>query len=153
MRFLWPGVPEELLHLRAGLKMPSLNEVSAMAAQGEAVCDALRRQVEKLGLSIGDEPVWAEASFTEETDPFSREVSLVALWRGKARFGKATFFPDGRIFAEYQVLLPHPEKDDHYVDSVQIWCRPRPEGYGTLGSSALGVQEFRGEPVIVEYFK
>lgn len=133
--------------------MPSLNEVSAMAAQGEAVCSALRRQVEKLGLSIGDEPLWAEASFTEETDPFSQEVSLVALWRGKARFGKATFFPDGRVFAEYQVLLPHPDKEDHYVESVQIWGRPYSEGYGALGSSALGGQQLRGEPVIVEYFK
>lgn len=91
---------------------------------GDAVCAALRSQVEKLGLSIGDEPVWSEASFEEVTDPFSQEVSVVAYWRGKARFGKATFFPDGRVFAEYQVLLPHPEKTDSYVDSVQIWGRP-----------------------------
>ena len=105
---------------------------------GEAVCTALRSQVEKLGLSIGDEPVWAEATFEEATDPFSQEVSVVAYWRGKARFGKATFFPDGRIFAEYQVLLPHPEKADSYIDSVQIWGNP---------------QKLSGEAVIAEYMK
>lgn len=118
--------------------MPRLSEVSAMAAQGEAVCNALRGQVEKLGLSIGAEPVWADARFEETTDPFSQEVSLVACWRGGERFGKATFFPDGRVFAEYQVLLPHPGRADCYVDSVQIWGRP---------------QQLRGEAVIADYAK
>lgn len=107
-------------------------------AHGEAVCAALRGQVEKLGLSIGAEPVWSEAVFEETTDPFSQEVSVLAYWRGRERFGKATFFPDGRIFAEYQVLLPHPEKADSYVDSVQIWGRP---------------PKLRGEAVIAEYLK
>ena len=107
-------------------------------ATGEAVCAALRAQVEKLGLSIGDEPVWADVVFEEETDPYSQEVSVLAYWRGKARFGKATFFPDGRIFAEYQVLLAHPAKPDFYVDTVEIWGRP---------------EKFRGDAVIAEYAK
>ncbi|MDD2884645.1 MAG: hypothetical protein PHT48_06320 [Dechloromonas sp.] len=105
-------------------------------AHGEAVCAALRGQVEKLGLSIGLEPIWSEASFEEATDPFSQEISIVAYWRGQARFGKATFFPDGRIFAEYQVLLPHPDLTNKYVDSVQIWGRP---------------QKLRGEAVLAEF--
>jgi hypothetical protein len=91
---------------------------------GAAVCAALRQQVEKLGLSIGDEPDWRAASFEEATDPFSQEVSKVAYWRGGSRFGKATFFPDGRIFAEYQVLQSHPQQPGHYVDYVQVWGRP-----------------------------
>ncbi|MFZ1244651.1 MAG: hypothetical protein WAR41_06240 [Azonexus sp.] len=108
------------------------------SAHGEAVCAALRGQVEKLGLSIGNEPLWSDAVFEETTDPFSQEVSVLAYWRGKERFVKATFFPDGRIFAEYQVLLPHPDKADSYVDSVQIWGRP---------------PQLRGEAVIAEYLK
>lgn len=108
------------------------------SAHGEAVCAALRGQVEKLGLSIGNEPLWSDAVFEETTDPFSQEVSVLAYWRGKERFGKATFFPDGRIFAEYQVLLPHPDKADSYVDSVQIWGR---------------APQLRGEAVIAEYLK
>ena len=95
---------------------------------GAAVCTALRRQVEKLGLSIGDEPVWADATFEEAVDPFSQEVSTVAYWRGRARFGKATFFPDGRIFAEYQVLQAHPQQPDQFVDYVQVWGRPEKLG-------------------------
>ncbi len=105
-------------------------------AQGEAVCAALRGQVEKLGLSLGTEPVWAEAVFEETTDPFSQEVSVLAIWRGKARYGKATFFPDGRVFAEYQVLLPHPEQPERYIDTVQVWGRP---------------PQLRGEAVLADF--
>lgn len=108
------------------------------AALGSAVCEALRHQVEKLGLSIGDEPVWADARFEEACDPFSRETSLVGTWSGKARYGTVTLFPDGRVFAEYQVLLPHPAQADHYVEAVQVWGRP---------------EQLRGEPVIAAFVK
>ncbi len=105
-------------------------------ALGEAVCAAVRAQVEKLGLSIGDEPVWAEATFAEKTDPFSQEISRIGTWRGKRRYGTVTLFPDGRVFAEYQVLLAHPVKTGSYVESVQVWGRP---------------EKLRGYARIVEY--
>lgn len=131
-------LPERLLQLRAGLIVSRLSEVPELAGFGESICIAIRAQVEKLGLSIGDEPLWANASFTEKADPFSQEISLIATWRGQQRYGTVTFFPDGRIFAEYQVLLPHPQKADSYVESVQIWGRP---------------QQLRGDAVIAEYLK
>lgn len=90
---------------------------------GAEVCQAIRRQVEKLGLTIGDEPIWAEASIAEQADPASGARSLVGTWRGKARYGTVTFFPDGRVFAEYQVLLPHPKLAGQYVEAVQVWGR------------------------------
>ncbi|MGE5471369.1 MAG: hypothetical protein ACM3X0_11280 [Bacteroidota bacterium] len=92
-------------------------------ALGDEVCQAIRRQVEKLGLTIGEEPVWAEARFAEQIDPYSGECSLVGIWRGKARYGTVTLFADGRVFAEYQVLLPHPALAGHYVEAVQVWGR------------------------------
>lgn len=93
-------------------------------ARGEAVCAALRAQVERVGLSIGDEPRWADAVLGEVIDPFTQERSLIATWRGSQRYGTASFFPDGRVFAEYQVLLPHPRQQDTYVESVQVWGTP-----------------------------
>lgn len=103
---------------------------------GAEICQAIRRQVEKLGLEIGDEPVWAEACFAEQADPASGECSLVGTWRGKARYGAVTLFPDGRVFAEYQVLLPLPERPGLYVEAVQVWGRP-----GAL----------KGDPVIAAF--
>lgn len=105
-------------------------------ALGDAVCAAIRGQVAKLGLTIGDEPVWADAVFAEQADPFSQEISLIGTWRGKQRYGTVTIFPDGRVFAEYQVLLPHPNLADSYVEAVQIWGQP---------------QQLRGEAVLAEY--
>lgn len=116
--------------------MPRLADVSAMAAQGEAVCAALRSQVEKLGLSIGDEPHWSALSFAETVDPFSQEVSLIGTWKGGERYGTVTFFPDGRVFAEYQVLQPHPQSVGSYVETVQVWGRP---------------PQLRGEAVLAEF--
>ncbi len=108
------------------------------ATVGVAICTALREQAARLGLSLGDEPLWAQASFEQTLDRFSQEVSLVAVWRGQARDGSVIFFPDGRIFAEYQVLLPHPQRDDAYVEAVQVWGR---------------AEKLRGDAVIVEYAK
>lgn len=90
---------------------------------GAEICQAIRHKVEKLGLDIGDEPVWAEACFVAQTDPGSGESSLLGTWRGKARYGTVTLFPDGRVFAEYQVLLPHPALPGHYVEAIQVWGR------------------------------
>jgi hypothetical protein len=105
-------------------------------ALGDMICVALRRQVEKLGLSIGDEPHWSKLSFVEIVDPYSQEINRVGTWRGGERYGTVTLFPDGRVFAEYQVLQPHPERADHYVESVQIW-----------GSA----EKLRGDAVLAEY--
>lgn len=107
-------------------------------AVGLALCAAIRQQIEKLGLTIGDEPDWSAVVFEDKQDPFSGETSVLAIWRGQARFGTATFFPDGRIFAEYQVLLTNPADPETYVESVQIWGRP---------------EKFRGEPVIAPYLR
>lgn len=93
-------------------------------AVGEAVCAALREQAMRLKVSLGDEPVWSAAQLREQIDPYSRAVSVQAVWRGGARYGQATFFPDGRVFAEYQVLAPHPTRPGCHVDTVQVWGTP-----------------------------
>lgn len=111
-----PRLPEELLHLRAGLNMVAVPDPDL----GAAVCAALRAQVEKRDLSIGDEPRWEALVFAEVIDPFSQEPSLVGQWRGD-RNGSLTVFPDGRIFAEYQVLLACPDDMQRYVEAVQVW--------------------------------
>ena len=93
-------------------------------AVGESLCAALREQAARLGVSLGDEPIWAQASLSEAADPYTQAVSVLATWRGGARYGQATFFPDGRVFAEYQVLAPHPTRPGCFIDAVQVWGAP-----------------------------
>ena len=127
-----PRLSQGLLHLRRGRLILAAPDEATL---GALVCEALRRQVERLGISIGDEPVWAQASFVNQTDPFSQEISRVGTWRGGPRYGAVTLFPDGRVFAEYQVLLPHPNDASRYVEAVQAWGRP---------------ETLRGDAVIVD---
>lgn len=94
------------------------------AAMGESICDALRAQASRIGISLGSEPEWAQAQQGEQRDPYTQEVYVVASWRGGARYGRAEIRPDGRVFAEYQVLCPHPVQADAFVESVQVWGRP-----------------------------
>jgi hypothetical protein len=131
LRLLWSRLSEKLLHLRTGLIVRTPPDPDF----GQAVCAALRAQVERLGLSIGDEPQWAAIELVEQVDPFSQEISLVGAWRGR-RAGTLTLFPDGRVFAEYQVLLPCPGDAGRYVEAVQVWGKP---------------PRLRGEPVIGEF--
>ena len=93
------------------------------AQLGEAICSALREQALRLGVSIGNEPVWREAVLSRQEDPYSRETSLEARWQGPLRAGIMTFFPDGRVFAEYQVLQVCPKDPEHYIEAVQVWGR------------------------------
>ena len=126
------GLPEGLLHLRGGRLSVSPRPDALL---GETICAALRARAERLGVSIGDEPRWDEASFVDQADPFSQQISRVGTWRGKWRYGTVTLFPDGRVFAEYQVLLPHPQDTGRYVEAVQVWGRP---------------ERLRGDAVIVD---
>ena len=87
------------------------------------ICAALRQEASRLGLDLGDEPRPAEAAIETKTDPFSGECSLRLVWQGRARNGEVNFFPDGRIFAEYQVLLGLPGDASRYVEAVQVWGR------------------------------
>ena len=103
---------------------------------GAEICATLRAQAARLGLSLGDEPVWAQADFSRHIDPYSQESSWIGVWQGRARFGMVTLFADGRVFAEYQVLLPLPGQPDRYVESVQVWGWP---------------PRLRGDAVIVDF--
>ena len=87
------------------------------------ICVALRREVDRLNLDLGEEPRPGDAEIETKTDPFSGECSLRLVWQGKKRNGEVNFFPDGRVFAEYQVLLALPGHAGRYVEAVQVWGR------------------------------
>lgn len=105
------------------------------AETGRALCAAIRERAVGLGLPadcLGDKPQWDDARFTLKADPFSQEVSLYGEWQDGSRFGSVTLFPDGRVFAEYQVLEPHPQRPGQFIEAISLWGRP-----GAFKSEAL----------------
>ena len=103
---------------------------------GHAVCAALRQEITKLGLELPGEPDWQTARLSQRVDPYSKEVTHLASWQGEVRNGEIQFFADGRVFAEYHVLLPLPQDDTQYVEAVQVW-----------GTAA----RLMGEPVLARF--
>jgi hypothetical protein len=101
---------------------------------GAAVCDKIRETATRLGVDLGDLPVWSHARFTATTDPYSGETHLVGSWQDGDRYGTVTLFADGRVYAEYQILVPHPERPDQFVEAVSVW--------GDLG-------KLKSEPVLL----
>lgn len=96
------------------------------AETGMALCAAIRERALGLGLPadcLGDQPRWADARFTLKTDPFSQEVSLNGAWQDGSRFGSVTLFTDGRVFAEYQILAPHPRLPGQFIEAISVWGR------------------------------
>lgn len=91
------------------------------SSEGEHLCAALRQQAQRAGIDLGPEPQWSAATLRSQIDPYSQECSVIAVWRGGERYGSATFFPSGRVFAEYQILQPSPQDPGQWVEAVQVW--------------------------------
>ena len=59
-------------------------------AVGESLCAALREQAARLGVSLGDEPS-GPGQPERSGRPFTQAVSVLATWRGNARYGERRF--------------------------------------------------------------
>jgi hypothetical protein len=84
------------------------------------------------GVDLGNAPDRREAVFRLQTDPYSGETGLIGEWKGKARYGIITCFARDRVFAEYQLLIPHPQRPRQFIEALQVWG-----SYGELKSDAV----------------
>ncbi len=90
----------------------------------EMICQSLRSEVDKLGLS-GElfKPDLASAEFCLNRDPANGSDSLVCVWRDGFghKQGEIVLHEDGSFFAEYDVIKDHPNKKDWFVEAVTAW--------------------------------
>ncbi len=93
---------------------------------GESVCEALRKEVFKMGFPINFIiPDINDADFSLSKDPANGEDSLLGIWRDEngQKKGEILFHADGSFFAEYDVISEHPEKSRWFVEAVIAWGR------------------------------
>lgn len=59
-------------------------------------------------------------------DPFDHSLALYAEWRseGGGYLGSILLTGDGQVYAEFDVLLPHPGKPQWVIEAVTAWGRP-----------------------------
>ncbi len=96
------------------------------AAQADAICQALNRQILKLGFppERADVRLGSHLQYSLERDPLSGLDALVGVWvhpTSGYKLGTLIFHVDDSFFAEYDVLQPHPSKRQWFVEAVTVW--------------------------------
>jgi len=102
--------------------------VAAKREFGKAVCQRISENIAKLGFPLQTDltlPNYDAAEFSLVTDPFSQSQDLVGYWynAGKQRIGQIKFHGDGSFYAEYDVVKPHPNKKQFFVEAINAWGR------------------------------
>jgi uncharacterized iron-regulated membrane protein len=95
-------------------------------AFGRAICQRIVENIRKLGFEDSQAikyPQYENAEFTLVTDPYSQSQDLVGYWRGSKgqKIGQIRFHGDGSFYAEYDIVLPHPQKPRFFVEAINAW--------------------------------
>lgn len=101
-------------------------KVDALRPLAEAVCARLAAEINKLALPPRESryrPLFDLTTCHLETDPYSGESALIAVWlNGHGyRVGSLKFHGDGSFYAEFDVSEPHPGDARWFIESVTAW--------------------------------
>jgi hypothetical protein len=91
----------------------------------EAICRALGAEIEGLGVAGVPAPEVGRLAFRLQRDPASGWETLVGEWRDnpRQRQGQVLLHGDGSLFAEYDVLQPHPHRPGWFIEAMTAWGR------------------------------
>ena len=98
--------------------------VAAEHPRLEQVVAALTSELERQGLSAAAQRVPAHCDRHQvQTDPFDGTQSLLGEWLDPQghRLGSVILHQGGQLFAEFDVLLPHPTRRQWFVEAVTAW--------------------------------
>lgn len=94
--------------------------------QGRLICQEMHNAMIKIGFQeteIESYPDFDEAEFSLVKDPYTANENLTGYWydRHKQRIGNIQFLSDGSFYAEYDVIKPHPSKQQWFVEAINAW--------------------------------
>lgn len=100
--------------------------VDARRGFGTAVCQRIIETIARLGFPLQtaiDLPNYDSAEFALVTDPYSKSRDLVGYWYspGRQRIGQIQFHGDDSCYAEFDVVRPHPKKQQCFVEAINAW--------------------------------
>lgn len=101
-------------------------QIETKRAFGHAVCRRISENIAKLGFPLQTDitlPKYDAAEFSLVTDPYTQNQDLVGYWfnAAKQRIGQIQFHGDGSVYAEYDVVKPHPTKKQFFVEAINAW--------------------------------
>lgn len=94
---------------------------------GVSVCQRLTGEINKLGFEINairDYPLYDNASYELTNDPYTGKSNLTGFWydtRNQQRIGRIQFNSDDSFYAEFNIIKPHPQKPEWFVEMVTAW--------------------------------
>lgn len=100
-----------------------LDEATPLLAElWQATAACLQRAGVDVALAVAGTPP-SRGELRE--DPYDRSQALHAEWRsaGGALLGSLVLHADGQLFAEFDVLRPHPGRSQWLVEAVTAWGR------------------------------
>lgn len=107
---------------------PDLNtHIGQARMRGEAICAAMENELHQMGFTQAADLAkhFAQAHFELSRDPYDGRNSLKGVWLNAKghEVGSILFYPDGAFYAEYDVVLPHPQKSKWFVEAITAWGR------------------------------
>lgn len=93
---------------------------------GIRVCQRISENIAKLGFSVQtriDLPSYDAVQFSLVTDPYTQAEDLIGYWydSNRQRIGQIQFHGDGSVYAEYDIVQPHPSKKQFFVEAINAW--------------------------------
>jgi|AZIK01.1.fsa_nt_gi hypothetical protein len=109
-----------MLEMRDDIELKQRMQLNA--ARIERVKLALNEELNNLELTV----CGLFSDFTKNEicrDPYDHSTSLLCEWRDHHNnlLGSLQLHDNGRVFAEYDVLKPHPSKPDWFIEAVTAW--------------------------------
>ncbi|MDO8828096.1 hypothetical protein [Methylophaga sp.] len=100
--------------------------IDNMKDYGNHVCQTMNEAIDKLGFKDGivtELPVFSHATFSLTTDPYTADDNLTGIWydKNRQRIGQIQFNSDGSFYAEYDIVQPHPTKNQWFVEGISAW--------------------------------
>jgi len=106
------------------------SELSCELLRGdfEEVCSLFQAALANIGISDSSfgKIDFSACHVEAMNDDFDGEERIIGKWLDESGFQYAYVvrYADGRIFAEHDVLRPHPRNDELTIEAVEVWGEP-----------------------------
>lgn len=105
---------------------PAYKQFQQYKSLGQQICQEMLVAIRKTGFSETDfngAPEFEQAVFSLTKDPYTADENLTGFWydKHKQRIGQIQFNSDGSFYAEYDIVKPHPTKQQWFVEAMSAW--------------------------------
>lgn len=99
-------------------------QLQANAAEISSIRMAFATEMERRGLGYLCDRIPTDlSSSTTQADPYDGSLTFSGEWRTESgqRLGSVVIHQGGQVFAEFDLLVPHPRDSRWFVESVTSW--------------------------------